>query len=423
MRTRSVVLLAVCGFSAAALAWRSQGADEQATRQLAQLVRIATVSAQPDAVPDRWSARPIVKTSGPEAPARVFSPQQPVFAAPSPDAAPRSDAAPQGRVPPAPRETSVPATAPSGLPRMTSARPADDASRRALARSIQIELKRVGCFAGDADGLWSSSTRKAMQTFIERINASLPVESPDYILLTLLQGQHSQICGKGCPVGQAMSLAGRCEPRAILARKAKPSQPAQPEARPVAEARPDLARPDPSRQRAADAKRERRMAFEARQEAERREAEQQARLLAERQARIAAEQRRRQPVAVAEPRPLRPMQDTPRMAAGLGSLPPVPLPTAPLLAPASAAPQLAAPVVAAPAAPQPSGILAPAQPAHERDDAIVRPTRPTARAPNTRRALPPPARVGRVVVVRPSPIYRPVKFRQRIFTDLNRNAP
>jgi hypothetical protein len=64
-------------------------------------------------------------------------------------------------------------------PRPSSQQPAIPKDRDTLARELQKELKRVGCYVGEVNGAWSPSTRRAMKMFIDRVNASLPVEEPD----------------------------------------------------------------------------------------------------------------------------------------------------------------------------------------------------------------------------------------------------
>ncbi len=91
----------------------------------------------------------------------------------------------------------------------------------AIAQELQKELRRVGCYDGPVTGLWTPSVRNAMQDFIERVNATLPIERPDNILLALVQGHQGKACGKPCPTGQGLSQEGRCLPNAILARAAK----------------------------------------------------------------------------------------------------------------------------------------------------------------------------------------------------------
>jgi hypothetical protein len=103
--------------------------------------------------------------------------------------------------------------------RISSTKPGDAEAREQLVRDIQYELKRAGCYEGDVHGSWNNNTKHAMQTFTQRLNASLPLDQPDYVLLTLLQSQKGPACAKGCPVGQASADGGRCLPRAIVAQK------------------------------------------------------------------------------------------------------------------------------------------------------------------------------------------------------------
>ena len=102
---------------------------------------------------------------------------------------------------------------------------AEDETRMQLARDIQRELKRVGCYSGDVNGEWTSGSRAAMNQFIERINATLPTDQPDHILKTLVQGHPGNACGKTCPAGQGLSNEGRCQPSAILAQQTAPRRP------------------------------------------------------------------------------------------------------------------------------------------------------------------------------------------------------
>lgn len=182
-----------------------------------------------------------------------------------------------------------------------------------LTRAIQAELRRVGCYTGDVDGDWGPATRRAMQAFNDRVNASLPIAQPDYILLTLLQGHAARACGAACPYGQAQSEDGACLPRSVIAERRRRavhgdvppvtvqrnavSAMARGGAAAPAEARVDepsstSVRAESERRRiaAAEARRQERAAeAEARAAAERVE-----RLAAAENARVAAEARRRQ---------------------------------------------------------------------------------------------------------------------------------
>ena len=90
--------------------------------------------------------------------------------------------------------------------------------RDTLARELQKELRRVGCYDGEITGVWSSDTRRAMKAFIERMNARLPIEEPDPVLYTMVQGQREVVCGRPCSVGESLSADGHCAPAAILAK-------------------------------------------------------------------------------------------------------------------------------------------------------------------------------------------------------------
>jgi len=116
--------------------------------------------------------------------------------------------------------------------------------RATLARELQRELRRVGCYDGEINGAWTIGTKRAMKSFTDRVNATLPVEEPDYILLTLVQGHQDKACGKPCPVEQALSDDGRCVPNAILARAKKPASPANVAAAPNGS--PPSERPQPA---------------------------------------------------------------------------------------------------------------------------------------------------------------------------------
>ena len=89
--------------------------------------------------------------------------------------------------------------------------------RDAIGRLLQKELRRVGCYSGELNGEWTMSTRRAMKAFIERVNAKLPIDQPDGILLALVQGHPGKVCGVPCPVGQGLSRDAQCVPNAILA--------------------------------------------------------------------------------------------------------------------------------------------------------------------------------------------------------------
>jgi hypothetical protein len=91
--------------------------------------------------------------------------------------------------------------------------------RASLVRELQRELKRVGCYSGDVNGVWTTSSRMAMKSVTDRVNATLPIDNPDDVLLSLVRGQQEGVCGAPCPSGQTASDTGRCLPAAVLAKK------------------------------------------------------------------------------------------------------------------------------------------------------------------------------------------------------------
>jgi len=120
--------------------------------------------------------------------------------------------------PPAPVAT-------ASLP-VPAGRPAADPAT--LARQLQTELRRVGCYEGEINGLWTTSTRLAMRAFTERVNAKLPIDKPDQILLSLVQGHQGRVCGEPCSAGQAPGKDGSCRPEAIQARAGQGTAPPPP---------------------------------------------------------------------------------------------------------------------------------------------------------------------------------------------------
>jgi hypothetical protein len=126
----------------------------------------------------------------------------------------------------APKRTPEPAVRQSpALPQKAAETPLD---RDGLARQLQRELKRVGCYEGEITGAWNAQARKAMKAFTEHVNATLPVDQPDYILLRLLQGHPQRACGAPCPAGQSESGEGRCLQNGTLANSARPPEASRP---------------------------------------------------------------------------------------------------------------------------------------------------------------------------------------------------
>lgn len=94
-----------------------------------------------------------------------------------------------------------------------------------LALNLQRELERVGCYAGELNGEWTTATRQAMSAFLARVNATLPLHQPDAVLLALVQNYPTRVCGVPCPSGQNLDRSGGCKPAALLGQTRKQPMP------------------------------------------------------------------------------------------------------------------------------------------------------------------------------------------------------
>jgi hypothetical protein len=100
-------------------------------------------------------------------------------------------------LPQRPSEPAAKAPTPRQLP---GAPPSSgDRGSDSVARQLQSELKRVGCYDGEVNGIWTTSSRLAMKSFTDLVNAKLPIDRPDHILLALVQGHQERVCGASRP--------------------------------------------------------------------------------------------------------------------------------------------------------------------------------------------------------------------------------
>jgi peptidoglycan hydrolase-like protein with peptidoglycan-binding domain len=115
----------------------------------------------------------------------------------------------------------------------------------ALARSVQGELKRLGCYNGEPDGVWGTGSRAAVDKAIQLASLSAPAGTPAddaagyQKLLDALAPKQDRLCPlecgarftasngqcvlKSCPKGQALDKAGTCraKPKVSSAPRAK----------------------------------------------------------------------------------------------------------------------------------------------------------------------------------------------------------
>jgi hypothetical protein len=228
MSNRIAVAIALASIGAAAFAW-SQRPDDELLEAKAPTTQPAMISGASSQTAERGRAVPAngARTSPSQA--------APAAGRPQPSSKWATVTVIDEEDPPMPRW--VASSTPGA--RLSSPLPADEGARVRLVRDIQHELRRVGCYDGEASGWWSANTKRAMKAFTERVNATLPVEEADYILLSLVQGHKGIACGKGCPAGQLAAADGRCVPRALMTqrnagRKAGATRPESEPARAIA---------------------------------------------------------------------------------------------------------------------------------------------------------------------------------------------
>lgn len=95
-----------------------------------------------------------------------------------------------------------------------------------LARSVQVELNRLGCNAGSPDGIWGRGSRSAAERFSRHSNLTLASVEPNADFLRKLREFETRVCplvcrptenrvgdtcvAKTCPAGQKLSSKGAC---------------------------------------------------------------------------------------------------------------------------------------------------------------------------------------------------------------------
>jgi uncharacterized caspase-like protein len=87
----------------------------------------------------------------------------------------------------------------ASLPPPSDARP--DPSPQEINRSVQSELKRVGCFGGAVDGEWTTASRRALEQFNNRAGAKLNTRLASLDMLDVIKAKPSRVCPLNCDHG------------------------------------------------------------------------------------------------------------------------------------------------------------------------------------------------------------------------------
>jgi hypothetical protein len=70
-----------------------------------------------------------------------------------------------------------------------------------LAKSVQLELRRVGCLAAAADGKWDSASRRSLNQFNRYASTSFDAGSASMDALEALKARPSRVCPLSCARG------------------------------------------------------------------------------------------------------------------------------------------------------------------------------------------------------------------------------
>jgi hypothetical protein len=73
-----------------------------------------------------------------------------------------------------------------------------------IARLVQLELKRVGCFDGAVNGEFGTSTRTALRNFAKLASVSMPDSELSLDTLKVIRGINKRICPLQCKAGQIL---------------------------------------------------------------------------------------------------------------------------------------------------------------------------------------------------------------------------
>jgi uncharacterized caspase-like protein len=95
----------------------------------------------------------------------------------------------------------------------------EQADEAALIRSVQKELRRVGCDPGKDDGKWGSGVRGAIDRFNRHAKAALPNSGPSQDGLAAIIGKKARVCPLECADGR-QAIGDHCV--AVVAPKTPP---------------------------------------------------------------------------------------------------------------------------------------------------------------------------------------------------------
>ena len=78
-----------------------------------------------------------------------------------------------------------------------------------LPRTLQRELKRVGCLAGEPDGVWGEQSRAALKNFARHAKATIPGDEPSNAALDAALAKQTRVCPIVCDSDEKL-VGERC---------------------------------------------------------------------------------------------------------------------------------------------------------------------------------------------------------------------
>jgi hypothetical protein len=78
-----------------------------------------------------------------------------------------------------------------------------------IARGLQGELSRVGCYSGNIDGDWNAASRRALQNFNKHAGTKLEVDVANFNAIAVIRSRMSRICPLVCDRGSRVQ-GNRC---------------------------------------------------------------------------------------------------------------------------------------------------------------------------------------------------------------------
>ena len=98
-----------------------------------------------------------------------------------------------------------------------------------LPRTLQRELKRVGCLSGEADGVWGEQSRAALKSFVRHAKLGITSDEPSTAALDAVLARQSRVCPLVCDDNEKL-VGDRCvavakPPRPVVKEQVRREQP------------------------------------------------------------------------------------------------------------------------------------------------------------------------------------------------------